>query len=138
MKINITSDPSKSISGYKNYFTYNNDSLDLSDVVPNCCSEILLTGLDYVSQSKIDDVLNQAISKLRVGGKLLISGLNLDTFVRNVLSEQMSEKEASHLIENIKSVRSRLSITKSIQNRNLLVEYSISKGNIYELSAIRK
>ena len=138
MKINITSDASRSINGYKNYFTHNNDHLDLNDIVTNCCEEIIFTGIDYIPQDKVESILDIIISKLRLGGKIFISGLNIDALGRLIVAEQVSEEDASNMLAPIKSIRSRYSLSKLIKQKNLTIEYSIAKGLVYEISAIRK
>lgn len=137
MKLNITSDPSKSISGYKNIFVVNNDSFDLNDIVNNCCSEIVFTAIDYVPFSETEDLLRTIISKLRLGGKLVITGLNFDNICRNYMSDSISEKDVSEIVEQIKSIRSRNKLYSFIKNLGLTIEHSIAKGNVYELSATR-
>ena len=137
MKLNITSDPSKSISGYKNIFVVNNDSFDLNDIVNNCCSEIVFTAIDYLPFASTEDLLRTVIGKLRLGGTLVVTGLNFDNICRNYMSETMSEKEISDTIEQIKSVRSRNKLYAFLRSAGLTIEHSIAKGNVYEISATR-
>ena len=139
MKLNITTTPNSSINGYKNYFLYNNDAgLDLSDIPYNSCTEILFTSIDYVQQSILDNILNQILSKLRINGRLTIIGINLDIICRAGISGELAENEISDIIENIKSVRSRSSIIRQLKEKRLTIDYSFTKGHIYEISAIRK
>jgi len=137
MKLNITSDPSKAISGYKNIFVVNNDNFDLSNIVNNCCSEIICNAINYVPYGATENLLKSIILKLRLGGRLVITGLNFDNICRYYISESMSEKDISDILEHIKSVRSRNRLCSFLKSLGLTIEHSISKGNIYEISATR-
>ena len=137
MKLNITSDPSKSISGYKNIFVINNDNFDISNIVNNCCSEIICSAIDYIPYKATENLLGAIILKLRLGGSLIITGLNFDNICRHYMSEDMSEKDVSDMLEHIKSVRSRNRLCSFLKSLGLTIEHSISKGNIYEISATR-
>lgn len=139
MKINITTSPAQAINGYKNYFIEDQGCLEeIQNIVNNCCSEIIFTGIDYIDHDKVDAVLALLLSKLRLGGRILISGINFDSVIRAALSEQLSETDFSKMIENIKSIRSRSTVASFLRQRNLLIDSSISKGSLYEVSAIRQ
>ena len=137
MKLNITSDPSKSISGYKNIFVVNNDNFDVSGIVNNCCSEIICNAIDYIPYGVTENLLKAIILKLRLGGSLIVTGLNFDNICRYYISDTISEKDVSDMLEHIKSVRSRNRLCSFLKSLGLTIEYSISKGNIYEISATR-
>jgi hypothetical protein len=139
MKINITTDPSKSIGGYNNYFLQSSDHIEeIKNIVNNCCEEIIFTAIDYVPENNVQDMMLLLLSKLRLGGRILISGINFDSVVRASLSGQISEKDFSQMIENIKSIRSRFSVASFLKSRNMSIQYSLSKGSLYEISATRQ
>lgn len=138
MKINITTNPEKIISGYKNYFV-NNESIDLDNIINNSCEEILLIGtIDKFGYQKIDSIIKLLLSKLRLGGLLLVSGTNLDIITRKFIDGSLSESDFNQIVNNSLSISSRSQVINILKNNNLFIESSQTKGNVYEISARRK
>jgi glutamine amidotransferase-like uncharacterized protein len=138
MKLNIATSPQKIISGYTNCFI-ENDSVDLKHIISNSCEEIIMVeSVDAISYENFEEVIANIVSKLRLKGKLIISGINLDIVSRSLISEELSEKDYSSIIMNIRSMRSRNSVISIIEAMGLAIESSISKGVMYEIVAARK
>jgi len=138
MKLNIATNPQKIISGYTNCFI-ENDSVDLKHIISNSCEEIVMVeSVDNISYENFEEVIRNVASKLRLKGKLIISGINLDIVSRSLISEELSEKDYSNIIMNIKSMRSRNNVVSIIEAIDLSIESSISKGVMYEIVAVRK
>jgi glutamine amidotransferase-like uncharacterized protein len=138
MKLNIATSPQKIISGYTNCFI-ENDSVDLKHIISNSCEEIIMVeSVDAISYENFEEVIANIVSKLRLKGKLIISGINLDIVSRSLISEELSEKDYSSIIMNIRSMRSRNSVISIIEAMGLAIESSISKGVMYEIVAVRK
>lgn len=139
MKINITTNPSGSILGYKNIFLSNNNfAKDIDSIINNCCEEIIFTSVDYIPYNETENIILKILSKLRIGGRIIVSGLNFDVLVRAGISGNISEQDFSQIIEDIKSIRSRITISTFLQKNGLFIESSVSKGHIYEISATRQ
>jgi hypothetical protein len=138
MKINIALTENKFITGYTNILLQNlpNES---QSIVNNSCNEILAMNIiDYVDDDNVIQLLGLLVSKLRLGGKFSISGINLDIVVRNLLNKTLSEKDFNQMIKNIRSIRSRKSIVDILKAANLKVDIAITKGNIYEITSTRQ
>lgn len=138
MKLNVVLSEDRFITGYNNILLQNlaNES---QTIINNSCNEILAMNiLDYIDDEHITQLLGLFISKLRLGGKLYISGINLDTVARGLLGKTLAEKEFNQIIKNIKSLRSRKTVIDLLKSANLVIETAITKGNIYEITATRQ
>lgn len=138
MKINIALTEDKFITGYTNILLQN--IVDESQsIINNSCNEILAMNIiDYIDDDNVPQFLGLLISKLRLGGKFSISGINLDIVVRNLLNKTLSEKDFNQMIKDIRSIRSRKNIVDILKTANLKVDIAITKGNIYEITATRQ
>lgn len=137
MKINITVTDDKFISGYNNILLQNLPD-ESQKIVNNSCNEIIATNIiDYVEQEQIDGLLKLLITKLRMGGSLVISGLNLDIIVRNLLNKTLPESDFNNMIKAVRSIHSRKYVSDLLTNNNLKIYSSVTKGHIYEIVATR-
>jgi hypothetical protein len=138
MKLNITNSSENDISGYLTLYM-TNGNVDLKDIVAHSCTEILFLGqCDNVPYDKLKPLLADIVMRLRLNGKILLSGTNIYSITRHFLSEIMSEQEFSDIISNIKSCHSRFSVIEILKELNLSIDSAYTKGNIYEITATRK
>lgn len=138
MKLYLTDDVGKNISGYETIPVKNGD-IDLSHVVNNSCEEILFTtGIEKVEVSNFQKVLNEILSKMRIGCKLVISGIDLEVLSRYVINGSVNTSQYAELIKD-KNFISSLSDIRAILNS---VGLKINSANIkdihYEISATRE
>lgn len=137
MKINITISEDKFISGYNNILLQN-VALAMQDVVNNSCVEILANNvLDYIDQDQTGSFIKLLLSKLRIGGFLTVSGINLDIITRNLMNKTLSEAEFNNIIKNIISIHSRKYVVDMLKENNVSIQSSITKGHIYEIVTTR-
>jgi hypothetical protein len=137
MKLNIVLTEDKFISGYSNILLEKLPS-EHQNIINNSCAEILAANiLDLIDEKNIDGFINLLVSKLRLGGILFISGINLDIIARNIVNGTLSEQEFNQMLQNVKSIHSRKYMFDLLSSRNLKIQSSSTKGNIYEIVATR-
>ncbi|NDG28569.1 hypothetical protein EB118_00500 [bacterium] len=137
MKLNIALTEDRFISGYSNVLLEKLPS-EHQSIINNSCTEILVANiLDLIDEKNIDGFINLLISKLRLGGTLFISCINLDIVARNIVNGTLSEQEFNQMIQNIKSIHSRKYMFDLLSGKNLKIQSSTTKGNIYEIIATR-
>ena len=80
--------------GYQNV-----DLAQVMDIDDGSCEEILLENcLDYVSQRK--DFLSEIVKKLRYGGKIIVSGIDLHQVGRQITNGFITTSNAASVLYN--------------------------------------
>ena len=75
------------------------DLAQVIDIDNGSCEEILLDNcLDYVSQRK--DFLSEIVKKLRYGGKIIVSGLDLHQVGRQITNGFITTSNAASVLYN--------------------------------------
>ena len=75
------------------------DLAQVMDIDDGSCEEILLENcLDYVSQRK--DFLSEIVKKLRYGGKIIVSGLDLHQVGRQITNGFITTSNAASVLYN--------------------------------------
>ena len=75
------------------------DLAQVMDIDDGSCEEILLENcLDYVSQRK--DFLSEIVKKLRYGGKIIVSGIDLHQVGRQITNGFITTSNAASVLYN--------------------------------------
>jgi hypothetical protein len=138
MKLNIISDQTQQIANYINLVVENNE-LDLQKIVSNSCEEIIVSGsLDKLDYTSSLEALTNIIQKLRLGGKIIINGVDAKCLSRMVVSERISIEEYNEIITDVKSLHTVLNIRNKLLSFGLNIETDFINGYSYNISASRK
>jgi len=138
MKLNIISDNTQQIANYNNVVVQDN-KLDLQNIVSNSCEEIIVSGaLDKLEYLSSLDALTNIIQKLRLGGKLVITGIDIKCLSRLIMSEKISIEEYNQVIADVKCLHTVLNIRKKLLSFGLDIETDFINGYSYSISANRK
>jgi hypothetical protein len=117
MKLNIVLTEDKFISGYSNILLEKLPS-EHQNIINNSCAEILAANiLDLIDEKIIDGFL--------------------DIIARNIVNGTLSEQQFNQMLQNVKSIHSRKYMFDLLSSRNLKIQSSSTKGNIYEIIATR-
>lgn len=111
----------------KNYLDEVDGSLDNID---------LDTTLDSISYTEKYDILSKIIAKLRKGGEITITGLDINLFTNLVKNDSIDLLKINEILGSVNSVDSMLQVEKFLIERGLkLVKRRILNDGKYFLSA---
>jgi hypothetical protein len=104
MKIQIAKVNNDVIQGYKHVLLAEN-YINFADISDNECEEILAYDtLNYFSINKLRDCLVSLVGKLRLGGKLVIGGVDIRLFSRFIINNTIKEEEGAAIIGQVSSM----------------------------------
>ena len=138
MKLQIIEDESQKIEGFDTVFlNQENQNLNLDSIANNSCELIVAKGaLDNTRNPT--DCLSLICSKLRSGGSVVVSGVELRCFFKNVLNGISDEQSASNLVGKNLSISTIGSVKNNLRSLGLLIKTSTINGAFYEITAERR
>lgn len=137
MKIQVIHGNDEAIEGFT-VIDIQRGIFQLSEIINNSCTEIMLINcLDLVDGETASNILYTACQKIRLGGKITITGIDIKVICRNVLNNQINNDVLNNTLANIKSFRSVADIESVLKNYNLTIDTIALKGHIYEIKASR-
>lgn len=138
MKIQIVYEEKEAIEGFEVInIKYGLDSL--KGIIDHSSEEIYISeSLDKLDLENANLVLSTALKKLRLDGKIFISGTSLRSVCLNVIGNEINYESFSKLIAQSSSLRDVNDIEEILINQNISIETSTVRGNIYEITATRK
>lgn len=137
MKIHIVNNNDVAIEGYKTII-FNNLDNEFVELSNNSCEFILANNIfDYCESKYIPEIIQKLLTKLRLNGKMVIGGKDINLFCKSVKNHLISEQEASDVIANIKSLIGYQSVENIIKQLNL--KYTTQLNGIdYVITASRQ
>ena len=137
MKINIVSESEEALEGYRKILV-KDQAIDFADISDNECEFILANKiLNHFDYKNITDCLVNIRKKLRIGGKLVIGGIDLRMFTTNVINNLISPQDASDVVSNSKSMSIVTETVNLISQLDLKVITTQINGIHYEITAER-
>ena len=137
MKINIVSESEEALEGYRKILV-KDQAIDFADISDNECEFILANKiLNHFDYKNITDSLVNIRKKLRIGGKLVIGGIDLRMFTTNVINNLISPQDASDVVSNSKSMSIVTETVNLISQLDLKVITTQINGIHYEITAER-
>jgi hypothetical protein len=137
MKIHITENLDKLIDGYTMMpIVYG--KIDMSNVPNNCATDVIAS--DAIDSIFVDDIINffeQVVSKIRLNGKLFVSGTDLCLLAQDIISGAIKCQDFNKLTTDKRSIYPVDDIVKIISSMGLKIDSVEIKGNKYEIRAIR-
>lgn len=138
MKVQIVTGDAEEIEGFE---IFSIDKLeDLSkNILNNECETIIANNIvNSLSEPEVVPFFNLLVSKLRLGGELLVSGMSLRLFCKSVVNNQITAENANEIIRRSKSLVDVDPIKTLLLSNNLEIEHSKIFGITYEIKARRK
>ena len=112
---------------------------EMSRVVTNSCENIVADEIvDFLSSNSLSNFIQALSSKLRLNGKLFITGIEIGVLCRHTISEDISSNDFSAATAPRASLSSVNDIVKLLKENGLDIESSTIKGLKYEISATRR
>lgn len=138
MKIDIVGNPDEAISGYKPVIVNADGFVDLFDISDSECVEIRANGvIDKFKASQFETSLVSLLKKVRLGGKVSLSGLDCNVLSRQVISGQLDERSFSAIVENSNSISSLRTVAQILQSQGLKIQTQNLSGYTYQIVATR-
>lgn len=138
MKIDIVGNPDEAISGYKPVIVNADGFVDLFDISDSECVEIRANGvIDKFKASQFETSLVSLLKKVRLGGKVSLSGLDCNVLSRQVISGQLDERSFSAIVENSNSISSLRTVAQILQGQGLKIQTQNLSGYTYQIVAVR-
>jgi hypothetical protein len=138
MKIDIVGNPDEAISGYKPVVVSADGFVDLFDISDSECVEIRANGVvDKFKASQFETSLVSLLKKVRLGGKVSLSGLDCNVLSRQVISGQLDERSFGAIVENSNSISSLKTVAQILQSQGLKIQTQNLSGYTYQIVATR-
>jgi len=138
MKLYITSDVGKNISGYDT-IALRGGKFNLDDISNNSCEEIVfIDGLETIKISDLPQALNTIFSKMRIGCKLVLSAVDLHTLSQYVLNGNIDIENYAKIIEDKAFISDLSKMRNILKSAGITIEKITLKDIYYEISARRK
>jgi hypothetical protein len=138
MKIDIVGNPDEAISGYRPVVVNPDGFIDLFDISDSECVEIRANGVvDKFKASQFETSLVSLLKKVRLGGKVSLSGLDCNVLSRQVISGQLDERSFGAIVENSNSISSLKTVAQILQSQGLKIQTQNLSGYTYQIVATR-
>jgi hypothetical protein len=139
MKIQLYKEGENCIDGYVSILYSQEDKLsNLEKVINNSCEYIIANNVtDFFAKEYFDIILNLLVSKLRIGGTLVITGLDINLLSKNILNGNTSLDDASNAVSQISSVNTMYNLIEKLEFKNLKVDIAKFMNNNYEIFCTR-
>jgi hypothetical protein len=138
MKIDIVGNPSDAIAGYKPVVINEDGFMDLFDISDSECTEIRANGIiDKFKASQLQGNLVSLLKKVRLGGKVVLTGLDCNILSRQLISGKLDELSFSAIVESSNSISSLKTVAQIVQSQGLKIETQKLSGYTYQIVATR-
>lgn len=137
MRIHIGTEGTQFIKGYHSVIV-KDQNIDLNAISNNECTEILANDiLDEFRIENIGSVIQALLSKLRIGGKLVLGGTDILLFCKAVQDGSLSEAEYSNIIASKQSMTQAPLVLETLRGMGLNVEIYDINGIHFEVAVRR-
>ena len=138
MKIDIVGNTSDAIAGYKPVVISEDGFMDLFDISDSECTEIRANGIiDKFKASQLQGNLVSLLKKVRLGGKVVLTGLDCNILSRQLISSKLDELSFSAIVESSNSISSLKTVAQIVQSQGLKIETQKLSGYTYQIVATR-
>ena len=137
MNLQIIEEESQSINGFETvYLNKDNRQLNLSHISDNSCELVIARNcLDNSENPK--ETLASICSKIRKGGSVVVSGVELRCFFKNALNGLVNDESVSFIVGKSLSLSTIDNVKDNLRKLGLTVKSSTINGVLYEITAER-
>lgn len=139
MKIQIlkTTNIGDCIDGYTPVFVEN--GIINVDAPNNSISSILMNNsIEEVPYEMIDSFIQKISQLLRLGGELVISGIEINSLCRDVINKVIDCKTLNHVLYNRKSIHDINELHSKLSKCGITITKTVFKGSTYEIHSTRQ
>lgn len=136
MKIQILKEISDCIDGYNPVFVENN-TINV-DVPDNSISSILMINtIELIPYSEINNFLMKIKQLLRLNGKLVITGVDINCLSTDVINKVVDCAVYNEILYSRSGIYDCSELSKKLLSLGIKTDKIMLKGSTYELHAIR-
>ena len=143
MKIHIseadeTGNLIQNIDGYKGVCVRLDGSIDYFDISDSECEEIrALNVVDLFRSDQVEQNLIALLKKIRIGGKIVLSGCDPNILSRLFISNQIDEQKFCQIVGSKNSMSTVKRISKILTDFGLRIDLQRFTFTNYEITAVR-
>lgn len=136
MKIQIVNKNEEIIDGY---YIISTDKLEnISTVINNSCTDLIAVDvLDKLPQKDCIDLLTALMQKIRINGRIVISGVHLLSLAQGIINETIDQNTINDIICQSQSILDSRKICNILENQKFIIDTLKIYGYKYEIIAIR-
>lgn len=137
MKLQIIVNESEKIEGYT-HLNLQTLQEDIKTIPDNSCESIVAVKvLNRIPLQSIEGFIDLALSKLRLGGEINISGIEQKVLAKFILNGNISEEDFNTLLMFSNSMITRSDTVKLLEVKGLKLKTSNMNGIEYDITATR-
>jgi len=137
MKIDIVKDEKAAIGNYKPVLV-SGDNIDFFNISDAECEEVrAINIMDTFSTQNLHKNFTSILKKVRLGGKLVVSGIDCNILSRQLVSSQIDESAFSNVVSECNSMSSLRVMASAIKSSGFTIESQKISGTFYEIVAKR-
>jgi len=137
MKLQIVKTDDEKIENYQHIQCYGTP-LDLSSIADNECEEILAGDLlDMYTIDMLPALVQQLVSKLRIGGKIVLGGTEFSVLAKHIVNGGFTAEAVSNIIASKKSLTDISIIKNALKQLGLNILSTSISGIHCEVTAKR-
>jgi len=136
MKIYVTENVDQIIDNYTMMpIVYGKINID--NIPFNCADEIIIDSMDNIPYSEKDLFFDQITSRLRLNGKLILFGMDLEIICQYLLNGSISIETINKILFDKSSIYTVENIKQDLNKRQLTIEYINIMETKYEIRCHR-
>ena len=137
MKLFVTAHPTRHIEGFLRCdIAYGNWNVE--QVPENSQIEIVaVDAIDHVDFEKRNGLVKDLVSRLRIGGTVVVTGLDASTLCRNLYYKVLTTEDFNKVIKEKQSIGVVDDLIKSLRESGLTIVSHATEGANYEITARR-
>lgn len=138
MRIQVVKNTEDALGGIESLVIENDKVPKLSAVVSNSCTVVILDkSLDLLSYESAVQCISESLTKVRLGGEIIINGLCLDSLCNLYKSDQLDIHEINKVLFELKSIQNYNNMLYTLEQSGFNVEVFSKNGIYYEIKAKR-
>lgn len=136
MKIQIVNKNEEIIDGY--YIISTEKLENISTIINNSCTDLIaIDVLDKLTQNECIDLLNVLMQKIRINGRMVISGVHLLSLAQGIINETIDSSAVNDIIAQNQSIIDSRKICNLLEAKKFIIDTFKIYGHKYEIIAIR-
>jgi hypothetical protein len=136
MKVQIVNKDEEIIDGY--YIISINKLETVATLINNACTDIIAVDvLDKLSNKDALDLLNALLQKVRMNGRLILSGIHLLSFANGIVNENIDQDTVAKIIDENHSIIDSRKISNILESHKFVIDSLKIQSYKYEITATR-
>jgi|TARA_B100000085_G_scaffold284637_1_gene318248 hypothetical protein len=137
MKLQIITDENDKIEGYL-HLPLQTLQQEITKIPNNSCESIVAVKVsNRIPAQSMEGFLDLVISKLRLGGEILVSGIEQKVMAKHILNGYLKESQFNEILTFANSMETLSDTVNLLNSKGLKIKTTNMNGIEYEVSATR-